>query len=337
MNRALFALTHVASQLLYKWLPPPQLSAIDLAFLSRACGPIPIGDAALAALSPADWRSILRWLLLEGGGMLPWFPRYAAAYADADGGVLVRQVHSHFQSMRSAAGLYLPYCDPRYPELLRAISDPPLGLSLRGAPELLAAPCVSVVGSRKASGLAMQVSFATGRALADAGYVVVSGGAYGCDIAAHQGVLASGLEPAPAIAVFAGGLCTLYPRGNAAVFERLAQRRAVFVSERLWEASCRPIDFSARNRIIAGLARATLVMQATHKSGAMITARQALDQGREVSVLSHPSGDVRASGSAQLVSEGARAFASPSEMLGLVAPPARPSQPPVFARFSRDS
>jgi predicted Rossmann fold nucleotide-binding protein DprA/Smf involved in DNA uptake len=80
------------------------------------------------------------------------------------------------------------------------------------------------------------------------------------------------------------------------------------LSERFWSAACRPVDFPARNRIISGMARTTVVMQAARKSGAILTARLALDQGRELDVLSHPPGDVRASGSALLIGEGARGF-----------------------------
>jgi DNA processing protein len=205
--------------------------------------------------------------------------------------------------------------DKEYPPLLRNISDPPLGLSIRGELSLLYRPAISVVGSRKASAFAMRESFTLGRALGEHDIAVVSGGALGCDIAAHHGVLASGRDPAPAICVFAGGLARLYPVANDPIFRRLMARRAVLVSERLWASPCRPLDFTARNRIISGMSSLTLVMQAAQRSGALVTARRALDQGSEVAVLRHPEGDIRARGSEALLAEGAWGFSCASELI----------------------
>jgi DNA processing protein len=311
MQRVLLALTHVASQLLYRWLPPPPVGRLDAELLADACG---VGDDP-SELEAADWRAVLRWCVLEAPGLVAWFPNYARVHGDPDGSALARWAASHFSALRAAQGRYLTIDDPGYPELLRRISDPPLGLSVLGDELCLRGPAVAVVGSRKASALAMRESHALGRDLAAAGFVVVSGGAFGCDIAAHLGVLTSGTDPSPAVAVFAGGLESVYPRAHAHVFERLRRRRAALVSERLWSAYPRPLDFPIRNRIIAGLAPLLVVMQAARKSGAMITARQALDQGRDVGVLMHPPGDVRASGSAQLLAEGAVGFASAAECL----------------------
>jgi DNA processing protein len=147
--------------------------------------------------------------------------------------------------------------------------------------------------------------------------VVVSGGAFGCDIAAHLGVLRGRFNPAPAICVFAGGLARLYPRANDRVFRQLLATGGVLVSERLWYASCRPRDFTARNRIIAGLSGLTVVMQAAQRSGALVTARLALDRGADVAVLHHPQDDVRARGSQQLLADGAVGFYTVHELLQL--------------------
>ena len=176
--------------------------------------------------------------------------------------------------------------------------------------ELLAKPRIAIVGSRKASPRGLQESFALGRIAAQRGWVVVSGGAYGCDIAAHRGTLAIAQPQVPAIAVFAGGFRYLHPRGNAAVFRQLQQRGALFISERLWQAESRPYDFPVRNRIIAGLTSTLMVMEAGERSGALLTAGLSLSQGAEVWVLQHPAADVRTAGSQRLIAEGAHSFAT---------------------------
>jgi DNA processing protein len=305
----LIALCHVASQLLHRWSSPPVLGRLDGELVADATG---VCDDPVE-LSVADWMAVLRWCVLEAPGLVPWFPRYVRIHGDPAGVRLAKTASEHFRALRAAGGGFLTIDDPTYPELLRGINDPPLALSVIGDELCLRRPGVAVVGSRKATALALRESYALGRDLAAAGVAVVSGGAYGCDIAAHTGALASGADPVPAVAVFAGGLGSLYPRGNAHVFALLARRRAALVSERLWAAPCRPPDFPTRNRIISGLAQLTVVMQAASKSGAMITARQALDQGRDVTVLMHPPGDVRASGNAELLNDGAVGFMTAAE------------------------
>jgi DNA processing protein len=167
----------------------------------------------------------------------------------------------------------------------------------------------------------MRESFELGRGLAlMPGVAVASGGAFGCDIAAHHGVLDAGTRPAAAVVVFAGGLGCLYPRAHARIFAKLRERGAALLSERLWSAGCRPRDFAARNRIISGMAVRVFVMQAAARSGAAITARVATEQGREVSVLVHPERDVRAAGSRELLQDGAEPLASADEYLDRISP-----------------
>lgn len=315
MERLLYALTHVASQLLYRWLPPPVISSLDLQWLSAACGGK--NNYEPHALTELQWREILHWCLAEGCGILPWFKVYSTAYSDIDGSTLCRVAQEHFARLDASKGRYLSLSDPDYPQLLKQIPDPPLGLSALGDIRLLQRPTISVIGSRQASCLALQESVALGEALARRQVAVVSGGAFGCDIAAHIGVLrAVEGRPAPAIIVFAGGLSALYPRAHSRIFDRLRAQHALLLSERLFDASCRPVDFPARNRIIAGLSGVTAVMQAAKRSGALITARLALDQGREVCALQHPPGDVRASGSAELLQAGAHGFVGAEDLLG---------------------
>jgi len=302
-----FALTHVASQLIHRWLVPPPFEA------QQVVGEHAAAEAVLS-LKECDWLDLIQVDQHLGGPQLPWFRLYQKR-GDPDGRLLARATGLHLAAVKAAHGTYLPLCDPRYPEALRQISDPPLALSLLGDVRSLALPAVSVVGSRKASALAMHASYDLGRSLANEGFLVVSGGAFGCDIAAHHGVLASHSHPSAAACVFAGGLAVLYPRANDAVFNQLRKQHALLISERLWTASCRPVDFMARNRIISGLGAMTALMQAAVRSGALVTARLALDQGREVAVLRHPAGDVRANGSAALIVEGAWGFSDAAEFL----------------------
>ena len=237
---------------------------------------------------------------------------------DPKGDLLFKVTQKHLRSVREASCLYISMWDPVYPPALRSLNDPPLGLTLRGNSELLALPMVSVIGSRKGSGLAVQQSFRLGTLLAQKGIVTVSGGAFGCDIAAHHGVLAAGLFPARALCVFAGGLSQLYPKGNAAVFRSLETQGALFVSERLWWAPARRYDFPVRNRLISGLSGVTFVMQAGKPSGAFITAKMALDQGRDVAVLRHPTLDVRATGTRALLEDGAQDYEDVAEFVASI-------------------
>lgn len=285
---AIHALAHAASQLLKKWHPPP---------------PDPPLFAAPDALtmSPGEWADYLSEVRAD----LP---------AGAPPDLVLTLARSHLDAVSAAGATYLTWADSRYPAYLRLIRDPPLALTLLGDPELLGRPVVAVVGSRKASAWAMRESFEAGRRLAEAGHLVVSGGAFGCDIAAHHGVLASN-DPRACACVFAGGLETLYPINNKRIFDKIRTRGGLLVSERLWTAPSHPHDFPARNRIIAGMAPTLLVMQAAEKSGALITARLALEEGRDVLCLEHPPGDVRASGSRRLVEDGAPSFASVATLL----------------------
>ncbi len=282
------ALTHVASQILHRWHPPRDDAGL-------------FAPADAVVMTAQDWADY-------GDQVKDELPRGVPL------DLVIKTTRSHLQAVTEAGASYLTWADPRYPAYLRLIRDPPLALTLHGDVGLLRRPAVAVVGSRRASALAMRESFETGKILADQGHLVVSGGAFGCDIAAHHGVLASS-SPDACACVFAGGLETLYPINNKRVFDKIRERGGLLVSERLWTAPSFPHDFPARNRIIAGLCPTTFVMQAADRSGALVTARLALEEGREVLCLEHPRGDVRAAGSARLVEDGAPSFTSVATLL----------------------
>lgn len=301
LKRALNIATHVISQVTGRWFHPSIISAesFDL-FQGFAESNFNLGD-----LDVEDWNNFLSIYQIHNylGSHRPSVVDKILRNQRSE---LARLIHQFVSDSRHIGAELITIDDPHYPPLLRFISDPPIVLTALGNIVRLIATCDAIVGSRQASELAMRESFELGKRLNALGIVAVSGGAIGCDIAAHQGVLSFGSNQARAIVVFAGGLANLYPRANSSWFAKLLDHGAAFVSERLIFAPCRRWDFVSRNRIIAGISRRVYVMQAALKSGAMLTSRLALDQGRDVVVLSHPPGDVRALGGASLIADGAR-------------------------------
>ncbi|HVM57770.1 MAG TPA: DNA-processing protein DprA [Gaiellaceae bacterium] len=175
---------------------------------------------------------------------------------------------------------FLARSSAEFPPLLRAIHDPPPGLFARGgsAFELLRRPAVAVVGARACSGYGASVARTLARELAAAGLVVVSGLARGVDAEAHRGALEAG---GTTVAVLGCGVDRAYPAAHAELAERVAAA-GMIVSEYAPGVEPAPWRFPARNRIIAGLCAATVVVEARERSGALITADLALEEGREV-------------------------------------------------------
>ena len=187
-----------------------------------------------------------------------------------------------------------------YPAALTEISDAPPLLWAMGDINCLHRPTVAMVGARNASSLGTRMARKLAGELAEAGYTVVSGLARGIDTAAHG----AALEHGTTAAVLAGGVDVLYPKENTVLGEEIA-RQGVRLSEQPMGLSPMARHFPRRNRIISGLAQAVVVVEAAAKSGSLITARDALDQGREVlAVPGHPF-DARASGCNMLIRDGA--------------------------------
>ena len=184
------------------------------------------------------------------------------------------------ERLRLAGLRFLGRSEQQFPPLLAAIHDPPPGLFLRGAadPELLSRPAIAVVGARACSAYGCQVARRLGRDLAAAGLVVVSGMARGVDAEAHRGALEAG---GATVAVLGCGVDRDYPAAHATLAREIAGRGLV-VSEYGPGVEPAPWRFPARNRIIAGLCSATTVVEARERSGALITADFALEEGREV-------------------------------------------------------
>lgn len=205
----------------------------------------------------------------------------------------------------------LGWDDPDYPSLLREIPGAPAALFVDGDPTLLWMPQVAIVGSRSASehGLALCRRFA--RALASAGFTVTSGMADGIDGAAHQAALDA---DARTIAVLGTGPDLVYPRKHRALAARIAASGAL-VSEFPPGTAAKPEHFPRRNRIISGLALGTLVVEAGLRSGSLITARCASEQGREVFAIPGSINNPLARGCHQLIRDGARLTESAEEII----------------------
>ncbi len=181
---------------------------------------------------------------------------------------------------RAAAGSItpIPWSDPAYPAALTTIADPPPVLWTRGCAAALSVPAVAIVGSRAASPYALSVAGQLAGDLAASGLAIVSGLARGVDSAAHRGALGAG---GVTVAVLGSGVDVIYPPEHAPLAKAIDRDGAV-VSELVPGTEPQPWLFPRRNRIISGLSRAVVVIEAGEKSGSLITARCALDQGRDV-------------------------------------------------------
>lgn len=298
----LIYLTHIASQLLYKYLPVPlpketQESLATATWMGYALA-MDAEDWHLCALHWGHWYGSAAL----GSGMDAFWDH--ASFLDP----LAIAAQRHLQQVYQGNAKIILRGSSGYPPLLSCIEDAPWALSYWGEEEVFLGEAISLVGARQATAFSMEESFTLGLQAADCGYVVVSGGAFGCDISSHRGVLQSEASPCPAIVVMASGLSSLYPRAHGPWYREIILRGGIVMTERLWWAQCRPYDFLVRNRLIAGLSKVTCIIQAASRSGAMTTARLALDQGRDVFVLSPDKEDARTEGNRGLIEQGATEF-----------------------------
>lgn len=196
------------------------------------------------------------------------------------------------------------YFDDEFPALLREIPDPPLVLYYLGDLSVLAEPIVAVVGARRCTSQGRMLANILARDIAAAGVSVVSGLALGIDGAAHHGVLSSD-GPGRTAAVLGGGLGRMYPKRHAPLARRLVAAGGVLVSEYADGLNPRPEQFPERNRLISGTSIATVVVEASHKSGSLITARYAGEQGRDVFAMPGPVTSPVSQGCHRLIQDGA--------------------------------
>lgn len=279
--------------------------------------------------SEEDWVSWLRLLrsrrvgpttfhrlLAEHGSAeaaIHALPEVARAAGVADYTPCPRQVAvAELKAGRLSGARLLAYGCAEYPAALADLPDAPPLLWAIGNTELLARPMVALVGARNASSLGTRMARSLADGLTKAGYVVVSGLARGVDTSAHLAALKGGT-----IAVMAGGVDVIYPSENAVLGQEIADS-GLRISEQPMGIRPQARHFPTRNRIISGLALAVVVVEAAAKSGSLITARNALDQGREVlAVPGHPF-DARAAGCNMMIRDGATLVRNAEDVIEII-------------------
>lgn len=222
------------------------------------------------------------------------------------------QAEDELAAAAALGSVMLASCEPAYPRVLAAIDDPPPILYTRGNPSLLGKPMIAMVGARNASVNGRNMARRMAADLGKAGMVVASGMARGIDTAAHEGALTFGT-----VAVLAGGVDVVYPPENDRLYEHIVSMGCV-VSEMPPGTQPQASHFPRRNRIVSGLALGVVVVEASVKSGSLITARLAAEQGREVfAVPGHPM-DPRASGPNDLIRHGATLTEGAGDVLAVL-------------------
>ena len=242
---------------------------------------------------------------------LEGLPDLAARGRRAYRAVSADRVEAEVAAVRKAGARYVFHDSPDYPPLLRMIESAPPILMVRGDTALAGGTVVAVVGARNASAAATKLAGDFAAALAQAGLVVVSGLARGIDGAVHRGSLPS------TIGVIASGIDIAYPPQHADLQERIAQE-GLLIAEQPPGTEPHGSHFPSRNRIIAGLAAGTLVVEAAPKSGSLITARLAGEAGREVMAIPGSPLEPRSHGCNQLIRDGAMLVQTPEDVIELV-------------------
>ena len=223
--------------------------------------------------------------------------------------------HAELEAARKAGARFLGIGEPGYPEALRQIDGAPPLLAIRGSLQVTSAPAIGIVGSRNASITGAKFAGMIAQEAGRAGFSVVSGMARGIDTAAHKASLATGT-----IAALAGGIDRPYPPENELLYRDITENGGLAVSEMPfgWEARAR--DFPRRNRLIAGIALGTVVIEAAFKSGSLITAARAADFGRQVFAVPGSPLDPRCHGTNHLIKEGATIVTQPGDITEALAP-----------------
>ena len=226
------------------------------------------------------------------------------------------QIDEEISRIESAGVAIVPFTDPSYPARLRMIPDPPPFLYVKGRLRADDERAVAIVGSRSASEYGCRVARDLSRGLASLGFTVVSGMARGIDGVAHETALSAGGRT---IAVLGSGVDRAYPPEHGELYRRIGENGAV-VSELPIGASPMAFNFPARNRLISGLSLGVVVVEATEKSGSLITASLALEQGREVFAVPGEAGASRSRGTHRLIRQGAKLVESVEDIVEEIAP-----------------
>ncbi|MCR8827580.1 DNA-processing protein DprA [Photobacterium sp. TY 1-4] len=235
----------------------------------------------------------------------------------------VAVIEAELKAGRTAGATLVSQTSPLYPATLRDLSDAPPFLWAIGDLSVLTRPMISIVGARNASSLGTRMAKSLARDLGAEGFVIVSGLARGIDAAAHLAALETGT-----VAVQAGGVDMMYPAENTELALAIPEH-GLRLSEQPMGLQPMARHFPTRNRIVSGLSRATIIVEAASKSGSLITARDALDQGREVLAVPGSPLDARASGCNLLIRDGATLIRNAADVIEALAPmaPRAPSLP----------
>ena len=237
------------------------------------------------------------------------------------------QAEREFEAAEKLDAAFIAVGEADYPPRLQTLDDAPPLLAVRGDRAVLAMPAVAIVGSRNASAAGLKITQRLALALSEAGFATVSGLARGIDAAAHRSSLDGGT-----IAVLAGGLDRLYPPEHAELLDAILPA-GVAVSEMPFGWEPRARDFPRRNRLISGLSLGVVIVEAAKRSGSLITARLALEQGREVFAVPGSPLDPRAEGTNGLLKQGATPVTEAADIISVLQPivgtdmPAREPEP----------
>lgn len=263
-------------------------------------------------IGPVSYHQLLR-RFGTAGAALEALPDLAARGGSRYVAAPAERIEREIEAARRSGARYLFHDMPAYPPLLAESDGAPPILTWRGDTALALRPSVAIVGARNASAAAVKLARQFAAGLGEAGLVVVSGLARGIDGAAHEGSLATGT-----IGVIASGIDVAYPPEHAALQERIANEGLLLAEE---PPGTEPLarHFPRRNRIIAGLAAGTLVVEAAPKSGSLITARLAGEAGREVMAIPGSPLDSRSHGCNQLIRDGAVLVQRPEDVIELIA------------------
>lgn len=221
-------------------------------------------------------------------------------------------LHVELALIERGEAQWMTIVDPRYPAVLRAIHAPPAVLYWQGSLEVINAQALAIIGSRNANSYGARIVKACVPPLVDAGFAIVSGGALGADSMAHRETITA---DGKTVAVLGSGLLHWYPKTNKTLFKEIIATGGAIVSAFPMDMQPLPENFPARNRIIAGLSRGCIVVQAAAKSGTRITAEYALQQGREVFVVPGAFDDPLSAGCHALAREGATIVTSAADVL----------------------
>ncbi len=286
-----------------------------------------LGERDLADSEKLDWLRLIRSENLGPRTFASLLGRFKTAAAALDAlPALARKATSRAIRICSVAEAqaewnrarklnirFVASCEPAYPPALRAIDAPRPLLAVAGKVEVLSRPIVGIVGSRNASGTGLVFTERLTRGLTEAGYVIASGLARGIDVKAHMASLDTGT-----VAVLAGGHDHIYPTEHEGLARRICERGALISEMPLgWEPRAR--EFPRRNRIVAGLSLGVVVVEASRRSGSLITARFANEQGREVFAVPGSPLDARAEGTNDLIRQGATLCTSADDVIAALA------------------